>query len=473
MTEHREASASARNVVVEAAKLRVAMAVIDTEWAGEKDREAGGSRVRWRYSGWRRAPDFFSPLVAFPVCWLLGMALAQIRLLDVQQPWSGTAWLVMLWSPIAFVLGGIVGGHAAALAVKVNPHPRPFAEILRAGAESRRIRLLLSVLVVVGLAGVMYQFASAHDVPLLASNIDKARTSLPGGPTIVSLDALVVAATLALVLPERLLSRATLPYLAVAALALGALALTGSRDSFIVPPVVAGLSRWRLGRRPPLCALAAVAVLVLGGLSILFYLRVGQESNEPFATELLGRVVYRMPAPLVPLFPLWLAVAMNFNSLARVVAYFPSHHAYGYGAYDAGVLHVFVHPASLSIITGKLTPPWNVSTFAGPLWADGGFAALTVGAALIGALATFMYRAAQRSGRFGHLLVSCYMLFLVVFCFYQNLFTAYFDWILVIAGFMLAGSALEPPDAARDGRGRLWGPVQHARMSVRAWAESR
>jgi hypothetical protein len=444
----------------------VAMAVIDTERAAGNRYEAGGWWVHWRSAGWRRAPDFFSPLVAFPVCWLLGIALAQIRLLDVQQPWSGTAWLVMLWSPIAFLLGGIVGGHAATLAVKVNPHRRPFAETLGACAQSRGPRLLLFVLVAVGLAGVIYQFARAHGIPLLASHIDMARTSLPGGPTIVSLDALVIAATLALVLPERLLSRAALPYLAVAALALGALALTGGRGDFVVPPVVAGLARWRLGRRPALWSLAAVTVLILGALSIIFYLRVGQEAHEAWATELLGRVVYHMPAPLVPLFPLWLAVAMNFNSLARVVAYYPSHHAYGHGIYDAGALHMFVHSASLS--TGQLTPPWTLSTFAGPLWADGGFVALTLGAGLIGALTTFVYRAARRSGSIGHLLVSCYMLFLAVFCLYQDMFTEYFDWILVTAGLMVAGLVLEPSDTVRGRGERLWGLVQHAAVSTRS-----
>jgi oligosaccharide repeat unit polymerase len=444
------------------------MAAIDTEGTAENRFDANRSPVSWHPPGWSWPPDFFSPLVVFPMCWLFGIALAQIRLLHAQQPWSGTAWLVMLWSPVAFLLGGIVGGHAASLVVKLNPHRRPFAETLRAGAQSRRTQLLLSVLVLLGLAGITYQFASAHDVPLLTSNIDKARTSLPGGPTIVLLDALVIAATLALVLPERLLSRAASPYLAVVALALGALALTGGRGDLVVPPVVAGLARWRLGRRPPPWSLAAVAVLAFGGFSILFYLRIGQEAHNAITTELLGRVVYHMPAPLVPFFPLWLAVATEFNSLARLVAYFPTHHAYGYGAYDAGALHDFVHPASVGTILDQLTPPWNVATFAGPLWADGGFVALTGGAALIGALTTFAYRAAQRSGRIGHLLVSCYMLFLAVFCVYTNYFTGYFDWILVTAGLMLAGLVLEPSDAVRDRGERLWGLVQHATVSARS-----
>jgi hypothetical protein len=442
------------------------MAVIDTERAAGSRYEAGGWWVRWSSAGWRRTPDFFSPLVAFPVCWMLGVALAQIRLLDVQQPWSSTAWLVMLWSPIAFVFGGIVGDHAATLAVKVNSHRRPFAETLDACAQSRAPRLLLYGLVAVGLAGVTYQFARAHGIPLLASHIDMARTTLPGGPTIVSLDVLVVAATLALVLPERLLSRAALPYLVVAALALGALALTGGRGDFVVPPAVAALARWRLGRRPAPWSLAAVIILMLGALSIIFYLRVGQEAHEAWATELLGHVVYHMPAPLVPLFPLWLAVAMNFNSLARVAAYYPSHHAYGYGIYNAGALHMFVHSTSLS--TGQLTPPWTLSTFAGPLWADGGFVALTLGAGLIGAITTFAYRAARRSGSIGHLLVSCYMLFLAVFLLYQNLFTVYFDWILVTVGLMVAGIALEPSDAVRGRGERLWSLLQHATASARS-----
>jgi hypothetical protein len=438
----------------EAAKLQPDMAAVDTEAAADDRFEAKESWVRGR---WLKVPNFFSPLIAFPACWLVGVGLAQIRVLNVQQPWSGTAWLVMFWTLVAFLFGGIVGWQTATLTVKENPHPRPFAEVLREGARRRTVTMLLLGLVVIGLAGVAYQFASAHSVPLFASHIDVARTTLPGGPTIVSLDVLVIAATIALVLPEHLMSRAALPYLAIAGVALAALLLTAGRDQLVVPPVVAGLVRWRMGRRPALWSLAAITVFMLGAFSIIFYLRAGQEAREAWATELLGRVVHHMPAPLIPLFPLWLAVAMNFNSLARVVDYFPAHHALGHGVYDAGVLHIFVHTVSLRPITDQLTPPWTTSTFAGPLWADDRFIALTIGVGLIGALTTFAYRAAQRSGSIQHLLVSCYLLFLSVFCLYTNMFTIYGDWILVIAGLMLAGSVLEGSGTDRDRAGRLRG----------------
>lgn len=437
------------------------MAAIETEEATGSRYKVGGLQARWNSANRRWTPDVFSPMVLFPVCWLLGVALAQIHILEVQKPWSGTAWLVMLWAPVAFLIGGTIGDHLGILTVKVNPH-RPLADTLSVYAQSRGLRRLLVVLTAVGLAGVIYQFARAHSIPLLTSHIDMARTSLPGGPTIVALDALVVAATLALVLPERLLSRAGLPYVALAAIALSALALTGGRGNLIAPAAVGMLARWRLGRRPELWALAAVGVLMLGAFSIIFYLRVGQETNQAWATELLGRVVYHMPAPLIPLLPLWLAVAMNFNSLARVVSYYPSQHSFGHGIYDARALHMFVHSAPLDV--GQLTAPWTLSTFVGPLWADNGFIALTLGAGLIGALTTFAYRAARRSGRIGHLLVSCYMLFLAVFCLYQNMFTIYFDWILVTIGLLVAGVALEP-DSARGRRDRLRELLRHASAS--------
>jgi hypothetical protein len=274
----------------------------------------------------------------------------------------------------------------------------------------------------------------------------------------------VIAATLALVLPENLLSRAALPYLALTALALGALALTGGRGNLIVPPVVAALARWRLGRRPAIWSLAAITVLMLGIFSIIFYLRAGQEAHQTWATELLGRVVYHMPAPLIPLFPLWVAIAMNFNTLARVVEYYPAHHAYGNGIYDAGVLHMFLHSAPLQ--AGRLTPPWTISTFAGPLWADRGFITLTLGASLIGGITMFMYRASLRSGSLGYLFVSCYMLFLAVFCVYQNLFTAYFDWIVVTVGLAMAGLALDPSEDSRNRERRFRNLLRHGAVSV-------
>lgn len=435
----------------------VPMQAVDMEGAAANRPQTQESWARWR-------PDFSSPSTVLPVCWLLGLALAQIRLLHVQQPWSRTAWLVMLWTPVAFFLGGVIGGNIASLAVKPRVN-RPSAAALAAALQSRRSLLLISALTTIGLAGVAYQFAHARDIPLFTSHIDAARTSLPGGPSIAALDALVVAATLALVAPERLISRAAVPYVVLAALALGALALTGGRGNVVVPPVVAGLARWQLGRRPAMWSLAAVVVLMLGAFSIVFYLRAGQEAHQAWATELLGHVVYHMPAPLVPLFPIWVAVAMNFNTLARVVAHYPRYHPFGHGIYDSRALHMFLHSAPLN--AGKLTPPWTLSTFAGPLWADGGFIALTLGVGLIGCLTTFICRAGRRHGGLGYLLVSCYMLFLAVFCLYQNLFTVYIDWIVVTVGLAVAGMMLAPGNTLRGREERLHALLQHVGLGLR------
>lgn len=421
-------------------------------------------RTRESWTWWRWRPDFFSPLTVFPVCWLLGLALAQISLLRVQQPWSHAAWLVMLWTPVAFFLGGVIGGSIANLAVKLRTNQRS-AVALAAALEGRRSLLLITTLTAIGTAGVAYQFAHARDIPLFTSHIDAARTSLPGGPSIAALDALVVGAILALVVPGRLASRTAAPYLMLAALALGTLVLTGGRGNVVVPPVVAGLARWRLGRRPTAWSLVTVTVFMLGAFSIIFYLRVGQEAHQAWATELLGHVVYHMPGPLVPLFPIWVAVAMNFNTLARVVAHYPRYHPYGHGIYDAHALHMFLHSAPLN--AGKLTPPWTLSTFAGPLWADGGFIVLTLGAGLIGCLTTFVYRASRRRGGFGYLLVSCYMLFLVIFCLYQNLFTVYIDWIVVTVGLAAAGVALVPGGALRGCEEHLHSFLQHVGLDLR------
>ena len=51
-----------------------------------------------------RKLDLADPRITFSVVWLFGVALAQIRILDVQQPWSLLAWAVVFLVPASSAL---------------------------------------------------------------------------------------------------------------------------------------------------------------------------------------------------------------------------------------------------------------------------------------------------------------------------------------------------------------------------------
>lgn len=368
------------------------------------------------------------PAVAFAVLWLVAVATARIHVLDIQQPWSTKTWLVIIIVPAAFLIGGFaVRWPARALA-----HPRP--NTLR---PQRTPRKILALLVVVGYAELAREFATSGTVPLFSSQVDVARTSLNSGALELLTAGLTVAAVVAVTIPKRLLSRAALPDLALAAIGLLGFLLEGGRYAVVVP-IAAGVVARSLYRRPPsFRTLVAPALCAVGLFSLIFYWRTGQELNGAFAQELYGRVLPGTPTLLVPLLPVHFALALNFTALAAIVSFFPHSMPFGHGVYDAYPLHGILHASSVSSVSAILTPPWTVSTLAGPMWADGGFVGVVIGCVITGGLTTAPYWIFRRTRTFSHALLAGYFFAIAVFCVYMNILTQFKDWV-VVAGLMWA-----------------------------------
>jgi hypothetical protein len=374
-------------------------------------------------------------VVAFPALWLLGLSLAQVHVLAIQGNWSLTVWLVMAEVPVAFVAGGLLAGRWVAA---------------RAGSPSSpRVAVVpplrwLSALLLVGWLGLTYQFARANSIPLLSSHVDSARTALNGGGAAILTDALTVSGVAAIAIPGRLLSREAVPALGIAGASLAGWALAGGRGTVVLPVVVGLLARWLYWRRPSARALVSGAIVIGGFLSFLFYLRTSQDpSTQAFPAELYGSVLPRTSRLLVPLLPLHFAIAMNFEALARVIDFFPAHMAYGHGAYDLYALHSLLPARQLGAISATLTAPWQASTAAGPLWADGGAIVVAAGMLAIGALTSAPLAMFRRSRRFSHALVASYFLYIAVFCLYTDLLTQYKDWVVVALGLLVIGRVSE------------------------------
>lgn len=375
-----------------------------------------------------RGVAILSPLLLFPALWLLGVALAQLQLFDLQRPWSTLMWIVVAVVPVAFVAGGLLGGAVVAARVRwVRTAPE-----LVAGAGRRRLRWSLVACVAIGYGELAHQFAAGGVVPLFSSNIDAARAALPGGPTIVLTDLLTVAAIAALTVPARLFSRSAVFELGIAAVVLLGYALAGGRLLLIIPLVSAVIARALHGRLPRPRALLITAVAALAIVSGLFYLRASQHADNPFERELYERVLPATPPPLQPLVPLHAGLALNFEALARVVEFFPEQASYGYGRYNALGLDLFIPQArNLGTITAELSGPWVTSTAAGPLWADGGLPVVALGMAVIGAISTAAYTFATRTRELRHAMPAGYLVFLALFGFYQNMWTQHVDWLLI------------------------------------------
>jgi hypothetical protein len=413
-----------------------------------------------------------SPQIGFPLLWLLGVALAQIRLFGFQQhgDWSLRAWGVMLLVPVAFLCGTAVGRAGADLVgAKVRRSPEP---------SRREWRQASLALLAIGLLECAHQFLVAGGIPLFQDDIDRSRFALPGGPSVVLTNCAPLAAAVALAAPHRLDPRQCRVEFAVAATGLLAVGLLGGRGQVILGIGVIVLVRALRFGAPSLRLLGgALAVLVLF-LAVIFFVRTRQNVGQPFEYELYSSVLPDMPAPLRVLVPLHVAIASNFEALARVVDFIPDQLAYGGGAYNAiGFDLVIPGSKHVSEVSERLTGPFVTTTVAGPLWADGGFTWVASGLAAIGTLVGGAHRLATRTGKLRYILPAAYLTYLCFFGIYQSLFTQHPDWVVITPLLFATGAWLDgwrpratlrrvAPYGVADARRKLSAAMPRRRRSV-------
>lgn len=381
--------------------------------------------------------DFvFSPAVLVPMLWLVAVASAQLHLFVIQERWSRSMWIVALAVPALFFLGGFLGWMVASYRLA-----EPTAEHQHNGMRSSTaFWILMASLLAVGYGELAYQFASAGHIPLFSGNIDLARVALPGGPTAVLSSALSVVVVAGLTRPPRLVSRAATPELALSSAALVGAALQGGRFPVVLPVATALVAR-AIVWGPPRLELLTVTVL---GVAVLFstayYYRASQHPWTPFESELLHEVLPQVPWFLRPLVPLHIALATNLAALADLIDFFPSHLSFGHGIYTAAAFDsVLPQARHASAISATISPNFITSTFAGPLWADGGFPLVFLGAAAFGLISTLAYVYARMTRKRRFVLPASYLYVVALLGIYLNLFTDTADWILVIPLLFVVG----------------------------------
>jgi hypothetical protein len=263
---------------------------------------------------------------------------------------------------------------------------------------------------------------------------------------------LTVAGLVAFVRPEKVFSRESRFELAVGLIALSGFALQAGRGSIILMIAVAVAARWLYWGRPRVwflfgAGLVGFCIIVFG-----FYLRTRLQPYLPLEAEIYGEVLPGLPFFVLPLVPIYLAVATNFLALQGVIGHFPTVSEFGNGAYNSIGLDLFFPGAqNISDLSAAITPPWVTSTVAGSLWADGGFLVVVLGVGLTGVLSVGTFAMAIKSGRLGWCLAAAYLLYTTVFGIYTNLWTQQVDWLMVAPLLLIAGFASERSGGAAGG----------------------
>jgi oligosaccharide repeat unit polymerase len=396
--------------------------------------------------------SLLSPLVAFTGVWIFAALLSQYHLLSSQEGWSTIVIVVVAIVPVAFIAGGLIGEGLALGRGRVAETETPH--------ESRAYRRILVVLLIVGFIELAHQFAKIGGIPLLSPGGSTLRFS-QGGPTIILIDGLTVAAIAGLVRPRRLLARESRFELMIALAALGGFALQAGRGSVLLPVIVAVAARWLYWGRPRGWMFIAAGLLAFAAVVFGFYLRTRQNPYNPFESELFGEILPGTPFYLQPLVPIYLAITTNFLALQGVVGHFPTGEAFGGGVFDAIGLDTIFHSArNVSDVSAEITPPWVTSTVAGPLWADGGFIALIPGVAATGFFSAGAFAMATRTRSFRWCMIAGYLLYLAIFGVYTNLWTQQLDWLLVIPLLLIVGAVAEDPADPPGLTGRVWGRIR-------------
>lgn len=385
----------------------------------------------------RTNSTLLSPVVLFPLLWIVGVLLAQIHLLSAQFRWSQTMIAVAITVPVAFYLGGLLGS-----CISLNVTSRP--NLIRRHVSPRAVRVILLIMVVIGFAELAHQFMKIGGVPLLSSDGNIIRFN-QGGPSIVLVNLLTVAGLIAFTLPRDLFATESRFELGIILLCIMAALLQASRGSIVLLLFAGIAARWIYWGRPKISLIFVALVAAVSIVSLGFFIRARQMVYMPFESEFFLDILPSVPFILRPLLPIYLGLTVSFYGLQQIVSHFPDIIPFGAGAYNSIGLDRFI-PGSLSIsaVSEEISSPWITSTIAGALWADGGLPVVAFGSLLGGFVSGVVFSAAVRTRSIGWSAASGYILYTALFGLYTNLWTQQVDWVMVTLGVVIMGTFMKP-----------------------------
>jgi hypothetical protein len=413
---------------------------------------------------WLGRRDLSRPAVAFGVPWFGAVALAQLRLTDVEQPWSTGFTLIALGGGAAFVV-------AATLASGTAP-ARGALSIERRSLRERRLVAAALVLVAAGVAGAAYKAHQLGAVALFSDNPDavRARAGAGGDRNLPSWSSALTngfylgmwcaLAAVCVGRSDRSHARTAGLWL-LAAVALLGVSLEASRNlvlfALAIPAITAYLlARPRGSARQVAWVTAAVCLLALG-VSGLFVARLAR--TESSARSYVDGEIERQPAALRPLVPLYLNVAFPLEAARRLEAAVPDQLPYGLGGNSLTSLPDAAFPegkpgfggdvSGLMRTTGGDRLSWAVATYQGRLLADLGWQGVLLGSLLLGLGFGALYRWARTIGGFLGTAVIAYAVYYAAYMTYDNLlsFTLIAVWdiaVIALVGAYCSGRVARP-----------------------------
>jgi oligosaccharide repeat unit polymerase len=385
---------------------------------------------------WCGRRDLTRPAVTFGVPWFAFVALAQLRLTDLEQPWSTGFTLLVFGGGLAFVVAAVLAAGTAGA-----------RGTLRIEREQINVRRLLTVAILLILAGVPAVFYRSHvlgGIPLLSDNPDAVRfrvfqngqvilpgwsSALTGGFYIGMWGVLAAIWALA----PRVSRRRLLPLWLIALVALFGVSLEASRNLIIFAVVVPAVGAYLLsrgrdgGERPLLWVVGAICLLVLG-VGGLYTLRL--ERGQSNARDYITHESDKLPAAVRPILPLYVNGAYPFEAARRAYEAVPERVGYEFGAASLSSLPDKLFPEgkskfgrNLSSLMATGAPgaiTWTVGTYQGRLLGDLGWRGVMLGSILLGLMLGSLYRWARGKAGFLPVALISYVAYYSGFMVYDN-----------------------------------------------------
>ena len=381
--------------------------------------------------------DVTRPAVAFGVIWFGCVALAQLRLTELETRWPTGFTLLVFTGGLAFMLAATLAGGLAAARGRIAIRSDDY--------RARRLVAAALVLAAGGVLGMAYKAHVLGGVPLLSGRADELRANaIQDGEVVVPAwssaltNGFYLAMWCALAALWVLRGRATrlqrgALWLLVAAGLFGT-ALLASRNTILFAALVPLAGVYVLTRPSRRSALAGAAVgagivaLVVGGL---FVARLAEAT--PGRESFLERELERQSIALRPVLPFYINGVYPFEAASRLYRAVPDRLPYTLGGASLTSLPDAAFPEGKPPLGTELSElmrspasaglAWSVATYQGRLYADIGWPGVVLGSLLLGLAFGALYRWARPRAGFLFVALVAYVAYYAAFMVYDNLFS--------------------------------------------------
>ena len=384
---------------------------------------------------WCGRRDLTRPAVAFGATWFFFVAVAQMELTDLEQPW-GTAFTFLVFG------GGLLFVVAALIAAGTAP-ARGTLQLRREQINTRRLLTAAILLIAAGVPAVFYRAHVIGGIPLLSDNPDVVRLRvihngqvvLPGWSSALTGGFYIGMWLTLLVIWARWHEgrRRLLPLWLLALGALFGVSLEASRNLVLFAVAVPAIGAYLLsrpgGRRATVGWLVGAVLVLAVGIGGLYTLRLSRgEGNN--ARGYLTVQEDKLPAIARPILPIYVNGVYPLEAERRLYDAVPVPLPYEDGAasftslpdklFPEGKSQLPRHTSALMDTGFGPQISWTVATYQGRLLGDLGWLGVLLGSTLLGLGAGGLYRWAR--GKAGLLPVALlgYVTYYSAFMIYDN-----------------------------------------------------